>query len=167
MAKEGFDHADTVKQRTIHARERPPAMGQPQTVVLVDEAAMLDTAHMAMVTAYAHDAGAKLILVGDDRQLSIIERGGMFGVLKDRHGAATLTEIRRQHQVDDRRASEYFGRRTISRGARHLRGQGRDPLDAHPARGPRRAGRAMGDVTAATRQIPVHLRLHQCRRCRA
>ena len=41
-----------------------------KTVVIVDEAAMLDTTLMAMVTAHAHDAGAKLILVGDDRQLS-------------------------------------------------------------------------------------------------
>lgn len=31
---------------------------------------MLDTRLYAMVTAHAHDAGAKLILVGDDRQLS-------------------------------------------------------------------------------------------------
>ena len=37
-------------------------------------------------------AGAKLILVGDDRQLSSIDRGGMFGALKDRYGAAALTE---------------------------------------------------------------------------
>jgi hypothetical protein len=37
---------------------------------------------MAMLTAHAYAAGAKLILVGDDRQLSSIERGGMFGALR-------------------------------------------------------------------------------------
>jgi superfamily I DNA and/or RNA helicase len=42
----------------------------PRTAVIVDEAAMLDTRLMAMVTAWAADAGAKLILAGDDRQLS-------------------------------------------------------------------------------------------------
>ena len=67
---------------------------------------MLDTKLMAMVTAHAHDAGAKLILVGDDRQLSSIDRGGMFGALKDRHGAAALSEVKRQHKNDDRRAAE-------------------------------------------------------------
>ena len=51
-------------------------------------------------------AGAKLILVGDDRQLSSIDRGGMFGALKDRYGAAGLTEVRRQLKNDDRRATE-------------------------------------------------------------
>jgi ATP-dependent exoDNAse (exonuclease V) alpha subunit len=65
-----------------------------------------DSRNMAMLTAHAYAAGAKLILVGDDRQLSSIERGGMFGALKDRYGAAELAEVRRQHKNDDRRAAE-------------------------------------------------------------
>jgi ATP-dependent exoDNAse (exonuclease V) alpha subunit len=73
---------------------------------MVDEAAMLDTKLMAMLTSHAHEAGAKLILIGDDRQLSSIDRGGMFGALKDRHGAAQLSEVKRQHKIDDRRAAE-------------------------------------------------------------
>ena len=87
---------------------------------MVDEAAMLDTKLMAMITAHAHDAGAKLILVGDDRQLSSIERGGMFGALKDRHGAAELSEVKRQHKIDERRAAEMMARGQFSRRARHL-----------------------------------------------
>ena len=67
---------------------------------------MVDTKLMAMLTSHAYDAGAKLILVGDDRQLSSIDRGGMFGALKDRYGAAGLTEVRRQLKNDDRRATE-------------------------------------------------------------
>jgi AAA domain len=61
---------------------------------------------MGMLTSHAAYAGVKLILVGDDRQLSSIDRGGMFGALKDRHGAAELTEVKRQHKNDHRRASE-------------------------------------------------------------
>ena len=67
---------------------------------------MVDTKLMAMLTAHAYHSGAKLILVGDDRQLSSIDRGGMFGALKDRYGAAGLTEVRRQLKKDDRRATE-------------------------------------------------------------
>jgi Ti-type conjugative transfer relaxase TraA len=107
MAKDGFDHAGTVK-RELFMLANGRQKWDSRTVVMVDEAAMLDTAHLAMITAYARDAGAKLILAGDDRQLSSIERGGMFSVLRDRYGAATLTEIRRQHQGDERRASEFF-----------------------------------------------------------
>ena len=34
----------------------------------------------------------------------------MFGVLKDRHGAAELSEVKRQYKIDDRRASGDDGR---------------------------------------------------------
>ena len=69
-----------------------------KTVVIVDEAAMLDTKLMAMVTRHAHDAGAKLILVGDDRQLSSIDAAACSASLKDRHGAAELSRGQRQHK---------------------------------------------------------------------
>lgn len=105
MAADGFAHAATVHSE-LFALNNGRTHWNGQTVVMVDEAAMLDTKLMAMVTAHAHDAGAKLILVGDDRQLSSIDRGGMFGALKDRYGGAALSEVKRQHKVDERRAAE-------------------------------------------------------------
>ena len=105
LAGDGFTHAKTVHSE-LFALNNGRASWEPKTVVMVDEAAMLDTKLMAMIAAHAHDAGAKLILAGDDRQLSSIDRGGMFAVLKDRHGAAQLSEVRRQHKLDERRASE-------------------------------------------------------------
>ena len=136
--------------------------GTAQTVVIVDEAAMLDTKLMAMLTAHAHDAGAKLILVGDDRQLSSIDRGGMFGALKDRYGAAELTEVKRQHKNDERRAAEMMAEGNFHDALDIYERQGRDPLDAHPGRGARRAGRAMGEgQRRAARQDPLCVRLHQ------
>ena len=133
---------------------------------------MLDTKLYAMVTAHAHDAGAKLILVGDDRQLSSIDAGGMFAVLKDRHGAAVLSEVKRQYKADERRASEMMAEGNFDAALAHLRPQGRDPLDAHTGRGPRRAGREMGAGHGGrARQIPLCVRLHQSGRrpveCRA
>ena len=105
LGADGFEHAKTVHSE-LFGLNNGRTSWDPKTVVMVDEAAMLDTKLYAMVAAHAHDAGAKLILVGDDRQLSSIDRGGMFGVLKDRHGAAELSEVRRQHKIDHRRASE-------------------------------------------------------------
>ena len=75
-----------------------------RTALVVDEAAMLSTQHLAAVTAAARQAGAKLILAGDDRQLASIERGGLFGALKERHGAAELHEVMRVSDVEQRRA---------------------------------------------------------------
>jgi Ti-type conjugative transfer relaxase TraA len=105
MKADGFARAGTVHSE-LFALNNGRQKWDSKTVVMVDEAAMLDTKLMAMVTSHAHAAGAKLILVGDDRQLSSIDRGGMFGALKDRHGAAQLSEVKRQHKIDDRRAAE-------------------------------------------------------------
>lgn len=76
------------------------AAWQPGTVLMVDEAAMLATKELVAVMTAARDAGAKLILVGDDQQLgSAFLRGGLFGVLADRFPAlvSVLSEIRRIH----------------------------------------------------------------------
>jgi Ti-type conjugative transfer relaxase TraA len=105
MKADGFGHAATIHSE-LFALNNGRRSWDAKTVVIVDEAAMLDTKLMAMVTAHAAAAGAKLILVGDDRQLSSIDRGGMFGALKDRHGAAELSQVKRQHKNDERRAAE-------------------------------------------------------------
>jgi Ti-type conjugative transfer relaxase TraA len=105
LARDGFENANTAHRELIYLNNGRTTWDQ-KTVVMVDEAAMLDTKLMAMVTAHAHDAGAKLILVGDDRQISSIDHGGLFSVLKDRHDAAVLSEVRRQYKADEKRASE-------------------------------------------------------------
>jgi len=105
MLRDGFYYARTIHSELFALNNRRASWNR-RTVVMVDEAAMIDTKLMAMLTAHAYQAGAKLILVGDDRQLSSIDRGGMFGALKDRYGAASLTEVRRQTKNDDRRATE-------------------------------------------------------------
>jgi Ti-type conjugative transfer relaxase TraA len=105
MHRDGFAKAATVHGE-LFSLNNERTQWDRRTVVMVDEAAMIDSRNMAMLTAHAYAAGAKLVLIGDDRQLSSIERGGMFGVLKDRYGAAVLAEVRRQHKNDDRRAAE-------------------------------------------------------------
>ncbi len=105
MGRDGFTRAATIHSELFAVKNGRTAWDN-RTVLMVDEAAMIDTKLMAQVTTFAHAARAKLILVGDDRQLSSIDRGGMFAVLKDRHGAAELSEVRRQTKSDDRRAAE-------------------------------------------------------------
>jgi Ti-type conjugative transfer relaxase TraA len=104
MQRDGFTHAATVHSE-LFALNNGRARWDANTVVMLDEAAMVDTKIMAGLTQHVRAAGAKLILTGDDRQLSSIDRGGMFGVLKERYGAAMLTEVIRQRKDDDRRAS--------------------------------------------------------------
>jgi hypothetical protein len=104
MKRDGFKRAATVHSE-LFALNNGRTRWDGGTVIMVEEAAMVDTKRMADLAQHARAAGAKLILVGDDRQLSSIERGGMFAALKERYGAATLTEVTRQHQHDDRRAA--------------------------------------------------------------
>ena len=113
----GFGEARTVHSLLWHADQaretgipRPEAAVDRRSVLIVDEAAMLDSGILDRLTGLAQAAGAKLILVGDDRQLASVERGGMFGTLCERLGAAELTTVRRQRQGWQREASEAFAR---------------------------------------------------------
>ena len=113
MARDGFSRAGTIHSE-LFALANGRRAWTDRTVVVVDEAAMVDTKLMALIATHAHEAGAKLILAGDDRQLASIERGGMFGALKDRHEAAALTEVRRQHKEEDRRAASMMAEGNFS-----------------------------------------------------
>ena len=74
------------------------------SVLIVDEAGMVGTRDLAVLAEAARRAQAKLVLVGDDRQLPEIEAGGAFGALADALGAIELQEVHRQTQGWDRAA---------------------------------------------------------------
>jgi len=107
MRANGFARAATIHSELFRLNSGRTSWNG-KTVIILDEAAMIDTKLMAQLAGHAHAAGAKLIMVGDDRQLSSIDRGGMFGVLKDQHGAAELSQVRRQYKNDDKRAAEHM-----------------------------------------------------------
>lgn len=74
-------------------------------LLIVDEASMAGTADLAVLARQAAEAGAKLILVGDDGQLGAIDAGGAFRlIVKDTH-AARLTDVWRFEHEWERQAS--------------------------------------------------------------
>ena len=73
-------------------------------VVVLDEAGMVGTRALARLVQSADDAGAKVVLVGDPRQLPEIEAGGALAGLINRVGATELTENRRQQSSWERAA---------------------------------------------------------------
>ncbi|HET7445317.1 MAG TPA: MobF family relaxase [Solirubrobacterales bacterium] len=76
------------------------------TVLLVDEAAMVDSRTLARLVEHARAANIKLVLVGDPAQLGEIEAGGLFAALAERHEVITLDEVIR-HRFDlDREAAK-------------------------------------------------------------
>jgi hypothetical protein len=107
--------ADGLDGRTIHSvlgeLDRGNLQWNGKSVIMVDEAGMVSTRLMARILSHAAHAGAKVILVGDDKQLSSIERGGMFGYFAGLHGTHELSQITRQRGAEQRelarRASQY------------------------------------------------------------
>lgn len=95
LKADGFTEAGTV-HAALFGLKNGRTTWDRCTVLVVDEAAMLDSRITGEVLAEAKQAGAKVILTGDDRQLASIERGGLFTELRKAHGAAEITEVTRQ-----------------------------------------------------------------------
>ena len=73
---------------------------------------MTDTPALALIYRYVEQAGAKLLLVGDHRQLSAIGAGGGMELLARTGGHYELTEARRfTHEWATRRLAEAARRR--------------------------------------------------------
>lgn len=68
----------------------------PKDVVILDEAGLVGSREFALMQQHVVAAGAKLIAIGDPKQLQPIEAGGIFKSLMDKHGAAQVARIQRQ-----------------------------------------------------------------------
>lgn len=75
-----------------------------KSVVVLDEAGMVATPQLHALAQACLASGAKLVLVGDERQLQPIGPGAPFMELGSRFGQAELQDIRRQDDAWARRA---------------------------------------------------------------
>ena len=105
LEAEGFEEVATV-DRLLGDLDRGAEQLSPRTVLVVDEAGMAGSRKLARLLDHAHRADAKVVLVGDDRQLAAIDAGGGFRALRLRLGASELTENRRQRHAWEREALE-------------------------------------------------------------
>jgi conjugative relaxase-like TrwC/TraI family protein len=74
------------------------------TTVILDEAGMVDHKRLDVLTALVERSGAKLIAVGDGKQLPSIGPGGMFDRLTNHAPTAELADIHRTKDPADQRA---------------------------------------------------------------
>ena len=87
--------------------ERDGDEGLPrESVLLIDEAGMVDSATLARLIDHAEQAQAKLVFVGDPEQLGEIEAGGLFRALAERGEPIYLDEVIRHHHDLDRDAAK-------------------------------------------------------------
>ena len=102
---EGFEDVATC-DRLLADLDRGREQLDARTVLVVDEAGMVGSRKLARLLEHAQQVQAKVVLVGDDRQLAAIDAGGGFRALRLRLGASELVENRRQHQAWEREALE-------------------------------------------------------------
>jgi len=101
----GIDGARTVASLVWRLDHAKLALDD-RSVVILDEAGMTDDVGLARLAAHTEAAGAKLIVVGDHRQLGAVGPGGALAALVGRHPDAVhqLMGNRRQTDPDERRA---------------------------------------------------------------
>src|SRR5207245_2151473 len=78
----------------------------PNTVVIMDEAAMSDSKRLEKLTQLTAKANAKALYAGDAAQLSSIGAGGLFAQLEGKVPTAELTEVHRANHEWERKAWE-------------------------------------------------------------
>ena len=91
----GMEHTDTVKGFLFRSQSQPVAR---DTLLLVDEAGMVDNRSYQELFRVAHKHSCHVVLCGDSRQLQAVERGGMFSALSQKYGAQSLETIHRQQE---------------------------------------------------------------------
>ncbi len=139
-AAKGLQESSGIKSDTIASTLIELDAGRLEfdrkTVLVMDESGMTGTRDMSRLFAHAADAGAKVILVGDTKQLPPIEAGAPFLDMQADHGATELTEVRRQKNEIDKSIANHFregrveGARTLmqERGQWHVAATAREAM---------------------------------------
>jgi conjugative relaxase-like TrwC/TraI family protein len=126
-----LDRAHTADQLINGVQKGHIRLG-PNTVVVMDEAAMSDSERFAKLTQLTARANAKTVYVGDAAQIGSIGAGGLFAQLEGKVPTAELTEVHRAHHEWERRAWEQI--RNGEPGPALAQYQAHDRLHIHDTR---------------------------------
>lgn len=95
LARETGVHSRTIAGLLL-ALQSGRAKLRPNSILILDEAGMVGSREFGLLQAEVLKAGAKLVSVGDPKQLQPINAGGIFRSLMARHGKAEISNIQRQ-----------------------------------------------------------------------
>jgi ATP-dependent exoDNAse (exonuclease V) alpha subunit len=134
IATENLESGSGISSRTIasmeHGWQQDRHRLTARDVLVIDEAGMVGTRQLERVLSHAADAGAKVVLVGDVRQLQSIEAGAAFRSIHERHGGAEIGEVRRQRQDWQRDATRNMATGKTSYALEAYRSHGMKPKPA-------------------------------------
>ena len=83
-------------------------------ILIVDEAGMIGSKRFDSLLKAAHEARAKVILLGDAKQIQPVEAGQMFGAIGSRFDKSELVEVYRQSDPEEAAALLRFRNATSS-----------------------------------------------------
>ncbi|MGD9921430.1 MAG: MobF family relaxase, partial [Pseudorhodoplanes sp.] len=121
-----------------------------KTLLVVDEAGQLSSRQMHAVLTEVERAGAKLVLVGDRRQLQPIGAGGALSIVARAIEVALVDQVVRQREEWARQATMALAAGKMSEALQAYAGRGHVHLHA----GVKAAVRAMADTWEAAASIP-------------
>lgn len=110
-AARGLKKSSSIESRTVHSMLARLDSGKMvltnKSVVVMDEAGMTGSRLMARMQEHVDRAGAKLVIVGDTKQLQPVDNGGAMRAQREaleKAGVpiAELNEIRRQSKAEER-----------------------------------------------------------------
>jgi ATP-dependent exoDNAse (exonuclease V) alpha subunit len=115
LAAAQLEAGSGIAATTIH--QLPDDLGSPASsgltnndIVVVDEAAMVGSRTLAILTRLTQQAGAKLVLTGDHRQLPEIDAGGGFRLIAEALRAAHRAKTAGKSQRGNVPPSPNYGR---------------------------------------------------------
>ncbi len=121
MRQKGFTYASNLHSfvfREYHTHALNIQYGKE--VWMIDEATMIPNPLMGEILQKAWRYNAKLVLVGDERQLHAIDRGGAFKAFRERFDFVSLESVVRQEHEVQRVISEEIGRGHIKEALAHM-----------------------------------------------
>lgn len=116
---DGFQNADTVSSLIQNKDKQPELKNQ---VLWIDEAGLLSNRQMNEIFRIAKEQEARIILSGDTRQHTSVERGDALRVLQEhaKIKPVTVSKIQRQKNNDYREAVKHLSKGDVDRGFEKL-----------------------------------------------
>ena len=112
--------ASTSIAKIVYDLEQGNVQLTNKTVLVIDEAGLVGTKQMQNLFEKAEEAGAKIVLVGDTKQLQSIDAGAAFRAVGEKIGQVELSEVRRQNTPQEREIAQDFREGRASQGLEKL-----------------------------------------------
>jgi Ti-type conjugative transfer relaxase TraA len=112
IASNNLQESSGIESKTIFSALRDWEKGEnlptKKDVVVLDEAAMVDSVSLQNITSYVEKGGGKLIAIGDLQQIQSIGIGGGLSLMQEKAGYALMDNVRRQDVAWQKEATQLF-----------------------------------------------------------